>query len=1557
MTWRWEIWLLATVNGLDTETACNLQVRHQEALLTDSNAKLWSIPRQRFHECPKKPRRSVQNLQMEASSAILKPQCHPGETLIGRFIGDAYKFSCCSAGEQCAGCTEIQDGVCRQCSSGYVKQSIPILNKSKCFICDDLPRWTDAQGRTCDDYASLCNGSWPSPEVDQAFQGVRPSDACCACGGGNVFPTPVYMPLAGSVLHHSQVVNETPVPLTAEAIEVEEGCGLAAAGLRIASSGPGLGGVSGVVGKDAQPVHCSATVVQDPMRGLYFTVDLDLAVSAFSYGRAVVSFKSWGLQPVAAEEAQKPVEKAKALGLQEFSLDCNPTCPWLEIDAAGTLQYLPTGEGNLGAGVQDFPGMPACSCEVSALNASNTSKSLTTSFVALQARLWQGGAYEASAVEARVGEAMVPLQLQELLSPGLRFYTRAGHTTNLQVVENLTSHQRFAVPNAVPPAVLDVNCTGASLQLSWSRSTGDVELGGRLAFNLDPKTGALSGTPSADLLQATQGQASLQVACQVALGGDFYDRELPVATVAVKLLDDTCWVPSQPLAAVWKNAAASSQAACVRLCRVLANCAAASWANSICWLAVSDGTEPRVVPEALIRVNDCSKQKADLDLKVPGALFAAGKFSATNNYKDQVTFSRPGPTPERQLLLAHASVVQSELPAVCQNASWLLVHTNSSDYEDASTAAPEFFGGVLACASGDIVDLAFALGTVKMFWNFTEAHAGSHLQDATLSIAVPSCSKPDLAPGMVAGTPEEAALYSLQECECFGEAYATTAPVDADSNAAVSRSGAFNIGPLADQLIFSGPYTCESEAKITSLRNADSTVCQGECHRNSACHFYISEKATSLCTLFSRCDFLQLVDLPAANELWAKPPPDNFCRIADPESCWESVQRRSLLSFTPSDLPTCLFQTQYDACDALQILSGGSAGKCYRCQYFNVSSSFAQQSLKKVPFPEESPAGAQIQVGCNYTSRLFAEDGLSWEPGKSSTFTCVSGEWVGEDGAWQSLANLSCRACLQLGTPRLQRLSALQMPSIYFLEHRLAQFAKIAGEGQDGWGACPHAGFLTASPLLSGAMCLDVSGPSSVKLGSSCNASWWLDGHLRLRVKSEELDDTTGPWCLCSEGSEASHLAICECGVAEELGRWTLNNGRLEQLRGSRCVLNNQGKLTTKACPLKDDNRFQWHFNGGDCIFGMNLVDSAELTWNVSLPSQSGVESLLTEIRYLPVVAYAGVQYYFVQNSAYCLEASGNQVKVSYASPCSTSWLYEKQHVSISGTSAYLRAMPNGTVVLQEFAFGASGFSWEWSQGSLKNQDGKCLAAFRDATVETYVNYSSSVTAADDDTDLYDDGRNFRYSFGCNRENNFISQLWLPEKALMQQGGNEQHAASTQCEYLQGYNQWWKSCKEYVLFQDFDGGKYVRHALVDIEALDCDAGYALSGLSMQYEHDVTPPFQVSWTCCPLPSEMPAMNVPVSSKTQWYGTVSCPPNSVLSVFTFNDYFEFAGECTSFETIVSPNNPYFPVGAWTFPQAGNGQKGNSFQFASFAFWAHAVIQALWVLVCCLLSQFLS
>eukprot|EP00913_Durusdinium_trenchii_P022279 g20932.t1 len=53
------------------------------------------------------------------------------------------------------------------------------------------------QGRSCSDLQKqgICSGGWPSKSQDVAFQGVRPSEVCCACGGGSVHPTPVQMPL------------------------------------------------------------------------------------------------------------------------------------------------------------------------------------------------------------------------------------------------------------------------------------------------------------------------------------------------------------------------------------------------------------------------------------------------------------------------------------------------------------------------------------------------------------------------------------------------------------------------------------------------------------------------------------------------------------------------------------------------------------------------------------------------------------------------------------------------------------------------------------------------------------------------------------------------------------------------------------------------------------------------------------------------------------------------------------------------------------------------------------------------------------------------------------------------------------------------------------------------------------------------------------------------------------------------------------------------------------------------------------------------------------------
>ena len=229
------------------------------------------------------------------------------------------------------------------------------------------------------------------------------------------------------------------------------------------------------------------------------------------------------------------------------------------------------------------------------------------------------------------------------------------------------------------------------------------------------------------------------------------------------------------------------------------------------------------------------------------------------------------------------------------------------------------------------------------------------------------------------------------------------------------------------------------------------------------CKFYLFRASGETCALFATCNFMQQVDLKVANELYGIPPSDgSFCRIADPETCWENIKRRSYLSLTASDLPECLFQKQSVDCDSLQLVSGELAGSCARCQYISADSLFALKGMRKVPLPEEFPPASQIVVGCNQTSRMFAQlqEGLVWNgPRPNATFTCVSGNWVGEtmetSGAWKSLENLRCEECLQLGSSSLQRFTNVSMPEVYFMEHRLVQVVHgFSGSGSCGFDVC-----------------------------------------------------------------------------------------------------------------------------------------------------------------------------------------------------------------------------------------------------------------------------------------------------------------------------------------------------------------------------------------------------------------------------------------------------------------------------------------------------------------------
>ena len=207
----------------------------------------------------------------------------------------------------------------------------------------------------------------------------------------------------------------------------------------------------------------------------------------------------------------------------------------------------------------------------------------------------------------------------------------------------------------------------------------------------------------------------------------------------------------------------------------------------------------------------------------------------------------------------------------------------------------------------------------------------------------------------------------------------------------------------------------KTEASVGHFIHLDLESCQKACASNSECQFYLFGKTSQTSTLYESCNYIQDVGLQMVNEVYGIPPESaSYCRIANPEQCWQEIKCRSMLSFTPSNLPSCLFQEQYEACDALQLLLGKQDGPCSRCQYIDASSAFAAVGLKKVPPPEDFPSASQILVSCNDTSKMFSrlQDGLRWEGPRQgdATFTCVSGEWIGELGPWQYLTNLTCQA-------------------------------------------------------------------------------------------------------------------------------------------------------------------------------------------------------------------------------------------------------------------------------------------------------------------------------------------------------------------------------------------------------------------------------------------------------------------------------------------------------------------------------------------------------------------
>ena len=357
----------------------------------------WSQPGIFSSQCssPKRVSPSSRVSLTAVPKLVPKPLCvgAVGFMLMGDWNQNGgYSFECLYGLDAHGGCRRMNPslGTCEECAAGFVKQRMPVLNKTHCFLCDNL-QWHDDEGRTCYDYAqSFCHG-WIDKEYDVPFNGLKPSQACCACGGGSVYTTPTSMPLSERSLYSGEVISDFPRPV-AEAVQVEN-CPLAEAGLYLESDGQ----ISGVA---SSSLSCTMYLAQDPIRGLFATVELSVPVSNFSYGKQVLLFQTWGFQKIPTFEQSFMVQSRQAFDRGSFVKMCNPACPWLEIDADGNLTAESQLDTSLDTGLLGVG--RACQCEV---RASHGGRTASTSFVARQVRMWQAGFYNLpnQTLQSRVG--------------------------------------------------------------------------------------------------------------------------------------------------------------------------------------------------------------------------------------------------------------------------------------------------------------------------------------------------------------------------------------------------------------------------------------------------------------------------------------------------------------------------------------------------------------------------------------------------------------------------------------------------------------------------------------------------------------------------------------------------------------------------------------------------------------------------------------------------------------------------------------------------------------------------------------------------------------------------------------------------------------------------------------------------------------------------------------------------------------------------------------------------------------------------------------------------
>ena len=694
--------------------------------------------------------------------------CNADEMLLYSFEYSGVQQSCCpvdyaSKNEtsvmECSGCERFSAGRCEKCAGGFERMLLG--GKSECVACSNSPNFVDADGLSCADYASkgYCADGSPSPgneaRAATRYNYISAEDACCACGGGKVSPTRFEYRIVrsgGSGLL-GKPFEAKPVPRTANEYLVDSGCNLQTYGLTI----DGNTGVITGTPTNNEPFDIACTITARTRRPFregrrtssFLEYNTTLRISVSEFGFTASDDATQSRTTVLAFDENTLARSYSVVASTAFAADSgrnySMTCApgfFATIDSkTGTIRLDSTSKADYAKKFAEAHGRARVARKE---NSPSGTETLMAAACLVRAKDSKGK--EASIMVHMFAYPPVDAALRLTFAPASSIKVTVGQPVMQPLSFGFSSQNSSSdAPYATTPVPglynvnLDCESNVDGLIVRHELTTGDVTIDGLTAFNVDPLSGRVSGSPHVgirSLMPASNGRRSVTVMCEAyaaiasASTSTGQVQLLPAADVlVVQVEEDACWVDASgytsptgwvPTLANPSGSSSPSAAACQAACSSDKGCVGYNFAQSKCYKigltqSIVGLAEERKLKtgQAMLKVPNCQLHQTCIRVDIPGQSYISGRYCPVVTS----TLSAPEPlyvmkgyNPEDTFYLQRAEprvvLAMSEVEGCeASNTAWVIRKGSprGDDLIDAETGYTELHGKVEACVHDDLL--------------------------------------------------------------------------------------------------------------------------------------------------------------------------------------------------------------------------------------------------------------------------------------------------------------------------------------------------------------------------------------------------------------------------------------------------------------------------------------------------------------------------------------------------------------------------------------------------------------------------------------------------------------------------------------------------------------------------------------------------------------------------------------------------------------------------------------------------------------------------------------